>query len=81
MIKATRSLTRLTFPWSFAQVPALSLPCGFTADGLPIGAQLIGRHFSEAILLAVADAVQEVTNAHLQRPKLCVEALNLRTNR
>ena len=80
MIKATRGLTRFTFPWSFAQVPALSLPCGFTAEGLPIGAQLIGRHFSEAVLLAVADAVQEVTNTHRQRPQLGFEALNLRTD-
>ena len=70
MIEATRGLTRLTFPWSFAQVPALSLPCGFTKAGLPIGAQLVGRHFGEAVLLAVADAVQEVTDVHLQRPTL-----------
>ncbi|OAN81967.1 hypothetical protein A8B78_00255 [Jannaschia sp. EhC01] len=70
MIEATRGLTRLTFPWSFAQVPALSLPCGFTGAGLPIGAQLVGRHFGEAVLLAVADAVQEATDFHLQRPPL-----------
>lgn len=70
MIEATRGLTWLTFPWSFAQVPALSLPCGFTTTGLPIGAQLVGRHFGEAVLLAVADAVQEVTDFHLRRPAL-----------
>jgi len=70
MIEATRGLTRLTFPWSFAQVPVLSLPCGFTAAGMPVGAQLVGRHFDEARLLAVADAVQAVTDFHLRRPAL-----------
>lgn len=72
MIEATRGLTRLTFPWSFAQVPALSLPCGFTREGLPIGAQLVGRYFDEALLFAVADAVQDVTDFHLSRPALWI---------
>ena len=72
MIEATRGLTRLTFPWSFAQVPALSLPCGFTRDGLPIGAQLVGRHFDEALLFAAADAVQDVTDFHKNRPALWI---------
>lgn len=70
MIEATRGLTRLTFPWSFAQVPVVSLPCGFTSAGLPVGAQLVGRHFDEARLLAVADAVQAVTGFHRRRPAL-----------
>lgn len=73
MIEATRGLTRLTFPWSFAQVPALSVPCGFTSAGLPIGMQLVGRHFDEALLFAVADAYQEVTDHHLKRPALLEE--------
>ena len=73
MIEATRGLTRLTFPWSFAQVPALSLPCGLTGEGLPIGGQLVGRHFGEALLFAVADAVQEVTAFHKNRPALWID--------
>lgn len=72
MIEATRGLTRLTFPWSFAQVPALSVPCGFTRDGLPIGLQLVGRHFDEARLLAVADAFQQATDFHQRRPRLWI---------
>jgi aspartyl-tRNA(Asn)/glutamyl-tRNA(Gln) amidotransferase subunit A len=44
-----------------AGLPALSVPCGFTADGLPIGLQLIGPAFSEARLLAVADAYERDT--------------------
>lgn len=73
MIEATRGLTRLTFPWSFAQVPALSLPCGFTAAGMPVGAQLVTRHFDEARLFAVADAVQAVTDHHRRRPATWIE--------
>jgi aspartyl-tRNA(Asn)/glutamyl-tRNA(Gln) amidotransferase subunit A len=68
MIAATRNLTRLTFPWSFAQVPAFSIPCGFTSAGLPIGMQIVGRHFDEALLFAVGDAYQGVTDHHLKRP-------------
>lgn len=70
MIAATRNLTRLTFPWSFAQVPALSVPCGFTGEGLPIGMQLVGRHFDEALLFALGDAFQAVTDHHRKRPAI-----------
>lgn len=70
MIEATRDLTRLTFPWSFAQVPALSVPCGFDGEGLPIGMQLIGRPFDEAVLFALGSAYQDVTEFHHARPDL-----------
>ncbi|MEQ8967283.1 MAG: amidase [Azospirillaceae bacterium] len=70
MIEATRHLTRLTFPWSFAQVPALSIPCGFSEAGLPIGMQLVGRHFEEATLFALGSAFQDVTDFHKARPEL-----------
>lgn len=70
MIAATRNLTRLTFPWSFAQVPALSVPCGFTSAGLPIGLQLAARHFDEALLFTIGDAYQGVTGHHRKRPAI-----------
>lgn len=73
MIEATHGLTRLTFPWSFAQVPALSMPCGFTSAGMPIGMQLVGRHFDEALLFAVGDAYQGASDHHLKRPALWAE--------
>src|SRR6185503_4403725 len=47
-----------TTPASLAGVPALSLPCGFTAGGLPIGLQLIGRRFDEATLLPAGRAYE-----------------------
>jgi aspartyl-tRNA(Asn)/glutamyl-tRNA(Gln) amidotransferase subunit A len=70
MIAATKNLTRMTFVWSFAEVPALSVPCGFTRDGLPLGMQLVGPWWQEARLLALAHAYQLETDHHLRRPPL-----------
>jgi aspartyl-tRNA(Asn)/glutamyl-tRNA(Gln) amidotransferase subunit A len=49
-------------------MPAMSTPCGFTPDGLPIGLQLQGNHFAEAQLLNVAHRYQQVTDWHLRAP-------------
>ena len=54
---------------NLAGLPALSMPGGF-ADGLPIGLQVIGPHFSEAKLLQVADSYQQLTDWHLRQPTL-----------
>ena len=48
--------------------PALSIPCGFTRGGLPIGLQLQGGYFAEARLLDVAHRYQQATDWHLRRP-------------
>ena len=48
--------------------PAMSIPCGFTADGLPIGLQIQGHHFGEARMLQVAHRFQHATDWHLRRP-------------
>lgn len=53
---------------NLAGIPALSIPCGFTADGLPIGLQLQGPHFRESRLLAAARAYQQRTDWHRRRP-------------
>ena len=50
--------------------PALSLPCGFTPDGLPVGLQLFGRPFDEARLLSFAHGYERATDWHLRRPSL-----------
>ncbi len=47
--------------------PALSVPCGFTPDGLPVGLQLFGRAFDEAGVLSFANAYEQATRWHLQR--------------
>ena len=52
----------LTTPANLAGLPALSLPCGFTGDGMPIGMQLMGRPFDEATLLRVARAFEAATD-------------------
>jgi aspartyl-tRNA(Asn)/glutamyl-tRNA(Gln) amidotransferase subunit A len=61
---------RLTLPFNLTGQPALSIPCGFTADGLPIGAQLVAAHFNEPSLLRLGHAFQRVTDWHTRRPAL-----------
>ncbi len=56
-----------TVPANLAGIPGLSVPCGFV-DGLPVGLQILGKHFDEATILRVAHAYQTATGWHLQRP-------------
>ena len=51
-------------------LPAISVPCGFSPDRLPIGLQLTGRAFDEAGLLAIAHAYEQATPWHRERPTL-----------
>ena len=53
---------------NLAGLPAIAVPNGFGKNGLPTSLQLLGRAFSEATLVAVADAYQEMTDWHRQRP-------------
>ena len=62
--------TRFTSPINLTGLPAISVPCGFSALGLPIGVQLVGRAFDEATLLALAHAYEASTEWHLRRPPL-----------
>ena len=55
-------LTRLTGPTNLNGLPSLSVPCGFTSSGLPIGLQLIGRPFDEATLYRYAHAYEAEVN-------------------
>lgn len=57
-----------TISANLAGLPALSMPAGFI-DGLPVGAQLMGPHFSEARLLNIAHQYQQVTNWHKRLPE------------
>lgn len=59
-----------TSPFSLAAVPALSMPCGFTASGLPIGMQIVGRPFGEGTVLRAAHAYETNSEAHTKRPPL-----------
>lgn len=69
-VAAARRLTRFTAPFNLTGVPALSLPCGFTNSGLPIGLQLVCRHWAEAPLLQAAQAYEQSTGWHNRLPPL-----------
>jgi aspartyl-tRNA(Asn)/glutamyl-tRNA(Gln) amidotransferase subunit A len=57
-----------TIPAPLAGLPAMSIPCGFDAKGLPVGLQLQGDYFSEAKLLGIAHRYQQATDWHRRVP-------------
>jgi aspartyl-tRNA(Asn)/glutamyl-tRNA(Gln) amidotransferase subunit A len=61
-------LTRFTRPINYLGLPSLSIPSGFTRAGLPVGMQLIGRSFDEAMLLRIGAAFQRATDFHARVP-------------
>lgn len=73
LLEATRDATRNTYAGAFAQLPGLSVPCGFTSDGLPVGLQLEARWWHEPLLLRAGHAYQQVTDWHLRRPPMLVQ--------
>lgn len=58
----------LTIPANLAGLPAMSLPCGFGGDGLPIGLQVIGKPLDEATMIQVAHAYEQATAWHKRKP-------------
>ena len=62
--------SRLTRPFNGYGLPALSVPCGFTMEGLPLSFQAVGRPFDEGLLLRLGHAYQEAAGWHLRRPRL-----------
>jgi aspartyl-tRNA(Asn)/glutamyl-tRNA(Gln) amidotransferase subunit A len=63
-------LRRLTQPFNVTGSPAVTVPCGFSRDGLPIGLQLVGRPFEEACLLNLAHAYEQSTSWKDRHPAL-----------
>lgn len=61
---ATTALLRLTMPFNISGLPSVSFPCGFTADGMPMGLQVAGKPFEEATVLRIAHAYQQLTDWH-----------------
>jgi aspartyl-tRNA(Asn)/glutamyl-tRNA(Gln) amidotransferase subunit A len=70
MDAARPALSRFSAPWNMVGFPALSLPCGFTGAGLPIGLQLVGAAYHDEDVLAVGHAYQSATDWHRRRPAL-----------
>lgn len=58
----------LTIPVNLAGIPAISVPCGFASNGLPVGLQIIGKAFDESTVLRVAHAFEQNTEHHQTRP-------------
>ena len=59
-----------TAPFNATGMPALSLPCGFTAGGLPVGLQIVGREFDEWTVIRAAHGYEQATDWHKRRPPL-----------
>jgi aspartyl-tRNA(Asn)/glutamyl-tRNA(Gln) amidotransferase subunit A len=70
IVRRMGRFSRLTRPWNALGLPALSVPCGFAADGRPVGLQLIGRPFDEATLLRAGHAYEQAAGWWRRRPPL-----------
>ncbi len=67
-VRRTGRFARLTRPFNGLGLPALSMPCGFAASGLPLGMQIVGRPFDEPTVLRAARAYEHATDWHTRRP-------------
>jgi aspartyl-tRNA(Asn)/glutamyl-tRNA(Gln) amidotransferase subunit A len=69
-MQLTEACGRNMYPLTMTGLPAISVPCGFSQAGLPIGLQIIGRPFDEAGILRIADHFQGITDWHARRPPI-----------
>ncbi|MGA7193280.1 MAG: amidase [Anaerolineales bacterium] len=67
-VEQARRLTRLTAPFNLTGLPAISIPCGFNKEGLPIGLQIVAKAWNEAGVLRAAHAYERETNWGTRRP-------------
>jgi len=63
-------LTRFMRPFNYMGLPALAVPCGFLASGMPVGMQLVARPFGEDLILRLGHAFQKATEWHEREPQL-----------
>ena len=68
--KSDMGRRRFTSPAALAGLPSLSVPCGFSQSGLPIGLQIIGRPFAEDTLFKTGHAYEHATEWHIRRPEM-----------
>ena len=69
-IGTTAALTQYTRPYNITGGPAISVPCGFSESGMPIGLQLAGKPFDELTVLRAAHAYEQATNWRTRRPPI-----------
>jgi aspartyl-tRNA(Asn)/glutamyl-tRNA(Gln) amidotransferase subunit A len=62
--------TACTIPFNVTGLPAITICCGFSSSGMPIGLQIAGRAFEEGLLFQVADAYERATSLHEKHPRL-----------
>jgi aspartyl-tRNA(Asn)/glutamyl-tRNA(Gln) amidotransferase subunit A len=67
-IKVIPGLMQYTRPFNLTGFPAITVPCGFSGRGLPVGLQLAGRPFEEATVFLAAHAYEQATEWHLKHP-------------
>ena len=65
---AARNALRATIPWDLTGSPALSVPYAMSSDGLPIGVQIVGRHFDEATVLQAGAVLERANDPATWRP-------------
>jgi amidase len=69
----TKNLMRFTFPFNASGSPTLSMPSGFTEQGLPVSVQLVAKHFREDVLVAAGRAFQTRTAFHARHPVVATD--------
>lgn len=70
IIAVTAAITKNSWGWAAAGVPALSVPCGFSSDGMPVGLQLAGPRWRDDLVLRAAFAYQQASAFHEATPPL-----------
>ena len=67
---AAAGLLRHTAPFDFSGSPTISVPCGFSSDGMPLSLQLVGRHGEEGVVMQAGHAYEQATEWHTHQPKV-----------
>jgi len=67
-VEQAARLNRFTSPFNLSGLPAISIPCGFNSEGLPIGLQIVSKAWADAKVLNAAYAYEQATEWHTKRP-------------
>ena len=67
-VGTTAAVTQYSRPYNITGTPAITVPCGFSASGMPVGLQIAGKAFDESTVLQVAHAYESTTDWHLKHP-------------